>query len=316
MKLLRPMHACSETLTLDRLDEISYPKYVSDKEDGIRCLLACSSDPYPALRAFSRKGIELPNMFIQEWAENGVAGLDGEIILPNNKFHDIMSFCMSEITLPKVFIYRVFDWHLKTANNATYLQRLQIIKAKLATYEPANTELIEVTQVNSPSELRYAFKDAVRRGKEGLIVRNGDSPYKHGRATWLQEYALKMKKLEDGEAQIIGFEEARGNRNKLQRDNFGLAKRSTHKAFKFEKDTLGALVCVTREGVEFKIGSGWDAALAKQIWENRKLWRGQWIIYTSHAHGVKEKPRQAIFKGLLHYKLKVGTLVARNAKLR
>src|SRR5262245_59071816 len=131
----RPMHACSETLDLDHLDEIDYPKYVSDKEDGYRCLLACGKHPVTkdaGCWPYTRKGLIFPNYAIQDWAESeGVAGLDGEIILPGENFHEIQSFCSSAVTLCRPFKFMVFDWHLSTFNNAGYLQRLQIIRDKL-----------------------------------------------------------------------------------------------------------------------------------------------------------------------------------------
>lgn len=297
--ILRPMHACSETLTLDRLDEITYPKWVSDKEDGYRCMLACRGGK---CAPFTRKGLIFPNFHVQEWAERqGIAGLDGEIILPGQSFHDVQSFCSSAITLPKPFKFMVFDWHLPlTVVQMGYLQRLQIIKSKLDMYDPAHTEMLRVTRVDSPSELEEAFNDAVARGKEGLIVRSGDGPYKRGRSTWIEQYALKMKKLEENAAQIIGFEEAMANENELERDNFGLAKRSSRMVNKRGKDTLGALICLSPEKVQFNIGSGWDRKLGDSIWRNKRQWRGRWIIYKSHAHGVKEKPRQPIYKGILN----------------
>ncbi len=296
--ILRPMHACSQTLTLDRLSEISFPKWVSDKEDGYRCVMACHR---AKCRPFTRKGLLFPNFHIQEWAESeGIAGLDGEIVLNEGSFHDTQSFCSSAITLPKAFTYYVFDWHLPlTVCQMGYLQRLQIIKAKLDQYAPANTEMLRVTRVDSPSELRAAFDDAVKRGKEGLIVRSGDGPYKRGRATWREQYALKMKKLIERNARIIGFEEAYKNENELERDAFGLAKRSSRQVNKRGKDTLGVLICLTSTGMEIRVGSGWSRALGDEIWQHKSIWRGRWIIYKSHDHGVKEKPRQPIFKGVV-----------------
>ena len=50
-------------------------------------------------------------------------------------------------------------------------------------------------------------------------------------------------------------------------------------------------------GVEFQVGSGFDAAQRKDFWSRRETLRGKIIKYKSFKIGVKDKPRHPIFLG-------------------
>lgn len=290
------MRACPVSITRQNAKTLRYPVWVTDKEDGIRCRLYAREGK---VTAFSRTHKPIPNLAIQDWAEReGIPGFDGEIILPGAQFNDIQSFCMSEyMPPPKVgFMYRVFDWTLESAK--PYLQRLQKLNNMIQAYGPERTELIPVKMIKSAKDLCIWFNRRVKAGKEGLIVRDGYGPYKHGQATWNEGYMYKFKKWSDAEATIIGFVEAQANQNLAEQDHFGLTKRSSHKANKFGKGTLGALVCLTDDSIEFEIGSGWTADMAQWIWDHREELRGERVTYKYHDHGIKEKPRGAIFKAI------------------
>ena len=76
----------------------------------------------------------------------------------------------------------------------------------------------------------------------------------------------------------------------------GLTERSHHKEGKVELSLLGALVCMTPQGVEFKIGTGFSFDQRKFLWKTRKTLPGRIAIYESAPYGVKSAPRNPSFK--------------------
>lgn len=291
------MLASSENLSLDMLDDIEYPKYASFKLDGIRCVQLCA----PALKRagcspMGRSMKVLPNCHVQEWCENeGIAGFDGEIILNGLSFHEIQSWVMTGVTLPRPFTYYVFDCFDR---KLTYLQRLQKLKVQFDRYGPKQVQLHKPSKCNSAKELRFLYLRAIEMGEEGLIVRS-DAPYKQGRATFRSEAMLKMKAFEDREARIIGYEEEMENLNEKKKDERGYSKRSKHQDNLRGKGTLGAwLVEDLEDGVVFSIGSGMTADQKHYFWLNRKTMLNQILTYKCQTHGRKDKPRTPIFKGI------------------
>jgi DNA ligase-1 len=300
MILRNPMLAASRNLTKKLATRISYPKWVTDKEDGIRCLLAVSANHNPTgCTAFSRSLKPLPNIHIYNWAaDHGLAGLDGEIVIPDMTFHQIQSWVMTQYPMPREFEYHVFD-HMPDKQDQGYLRRIRKAVARVAMYGPKNIKVLYPKRINSPSELRDAFEDAILRGKEGLIVRDADGYYKStSRCTFTEENVLKMKLYEEKEAIVVGFKELQINDNPSETSRLGYAKRSSHKANKRGGKTLGALVCRDEDTrVLFDLGIGFTAELRKEIWDHQEEWLGARVSYTHQPHGKKEKPRCPNFKG-------------------
>lgn len=295
--ILNPQLAASQNLTPDRLNDISYPKYVTDKEDGIRCLLGIL--PGEGLVPISRSLKMLPNIHLYQWAQDhGIAGLDGEIILTGESFHDIQSWVMTQYPMPRSnFEYLVFD-HMPDVKDKGYLQRVQKAKNRVDMYVIPNTRVLMPVKVHSPSELLFCFHDAIERGKEGLIVRDPNGKYKsHSRCTFLEENALKMKLYEDKEGTVVGFLELQANNNPVEVSRLGYTKRSSHKGNKKGMQTLGALIIREDDtGIIFNLGSGYTERLRQDIWDDQSGWMNARIIYKEQIHGKKEKPRTPIFK--------------------
>lgn len=291
------MLACSQTLTRQMTKNLCYPVLVSDKEDGIRCILGCQNGK---LQPFSRKLKVIPNLHIREWAENeGIAGLDGELVIPGKTFHEIQSYVMTEITMTQQpFEFCVFDhyWHNW---DKSFSYRLQLLQNKINMYFPKQTVVLQQTRIGSEVNLWDWFHYRLREGKEGLIVRSPHGPYKQGRSTMREQFMLKMKHYEEGEAIIIGFEPEYENQNEQTRDETGAAKRSSHQANLQARERLGALVVKDQSTDQsFRIGSGFDHAYKEEIWNNRDFFMGKTVTYKWQVHGTKDKPRTPIFKGI------------------
>ena len=89
------------------------------------------------------------------------------------------------------------------------------------------------------------------------------------------------------------------NTNTLEEDNLGFAKRSSAKAGKVPKNTLGAFVCLWKKTIQFEIGTGigLTADLRKEIWDNREKYLGSLVTFSYQGVGPNGKPRFPSFKG-------------------
>lgn len=294
------MLACNEPLTEKHYRALDYSDlWVSDKLDGLRCRLHLNPNPEDTDRsiiAYSRSNTALPNMHIQSALGKSACGFDGEIVIPGLSFHEIQSKVMKEVTLPFGFRYMCFDW---IEPGKPFLQRYNHMRAKYNRYAVDEMLVLPIRQVKTYTQLMDQFAEAVDRGNEGLIIRSGSGPYKLGRSTYREGYMLKMKQMEDAEAVIIGFKEAMANDNEAILDVLGKSKRSSHQANMRGKNVLGAFICIHPDtGLEFSVGGGMTDAQRKEFWKNQRALRGKTLCYQFHAHGVKDRPRQPVFKGI------------------
>lgn len=285
------MLACSRNVLPDDLQSLQYPLYGTPKLDGIRMLIVKRND---ISMAVSRKLLPIPNAIIQDWVStnNLPEGLDGEIIIPGKSFNEIQSKVMTSYTAPFDFRYMVFDcWD---EENLSYLARMQVLDLYLA---HANVKYLSPYYLQNKTDVELYEDMAINHGYEGIILRSGDGPYKQGRSTWNEGYMLKMKRFEDCEGTIIGFLPKMKNNNPQQTDETGYAKRSKHKANLSPSETMGKMI-VESEGKRVTIGTGWDAAFAKQCWDHPEDFIGKTITYKKQTYGEKDNPRIASFKGM------------------
>ena len=146
-------------------------------------------------------------------------------------------------------------------------------------------------------ELAKKEAEYLARGFEGLMVRSLSGPYKFGRSTANEGYLLKVKRFEDAEAKVIGFEERMHNANEATTDFLGHTQRSSHKENMVPMDTLGALVCELPDGQVFRIGTGFDDLTRLEIWRNRSRYLGHLTKYKYTEIGAKDLPRFPVFIG-------------------
>ena len=267
---------------LESIEQVRFPVYATPKLDGIRCLIVNGV-------AVSRKLKPIPNHYIREKLAGLPEGLDGELIVPGGTFQDTTSAVMSHDGKPD-FEYVVFDVVL----DADYQARL--FDLGLHDLPSFCTRLFPV-QINTPMDLFVFEEQALAAGYEGVMLRSGDGPYKHGRSTVREGYLLKLKRFEDAEAAVVGFEEKLRNDNEQERDALGHAKRSHAKAGKVPVGTLGALHVRRPDGVEFSIGSGFTDEFRARCWAERDSLIGRLAKYRHQPHGALDAPRFPVFLG-------------------
>jgi DNA ligase-1 len=291
----RPMLATKIT----NIKTLKYPFYVSRKLDGIRALTINGV-------LVSRKFKPIPNNFIRERAKGLPDGLDGELILDNGRtagagFNETSGAVMRESGEPNV-VYHIFDYVKDSVTKPADERIEDLIHWYESMDHPANEWYKIVTQASCPDEAWLTAYEMVclKEGFEGVMVRAIKSPYKEGRSTEIEGYLLKLKRFEDAEAKVSGFEEKMHNTNPKERDAFGDAKRSTAQAGKVAAGTLGKLYAIGIKdfhGMTLEIGSGFNDIMRQEIWDNQPKYLGKIVKYRYQKVGVVDKPRFPVFLG-------------------
>ena len=280
------------------LDTPKFPYLASPKLDGIRCVIVDGV-------AMSRTLKPIPNKHIQSILGSSLLdGLDGEIICGSSTdpecFRNTTTVVMSHDKVAD-FTFHVFDDF--TFPTIPFWVRLDIPEERVKEIQDGSTiqgkhiAIVEHQFVHTQEEFDCKEIQCLELGYEGMMVRSLDGHYKFGRATTKENILSKVKRFADSEAEVIGIEELMHNDNEKTVNELGRSKRSSHQDGKRAAGTMGALVVRDVEtGIEFNIGTGFDAAQRDEIWENRDSIIGKILTYKSFHIGVKEKPRHPVFK--------------------
>jgi DNA ligase-1 len=295
MTISKPMLAAS----LETIDSIKFPVYATPKLDGIRCL---KIDGQIVSRTFKPiRNAELAAA-VKDLLPDGS---DGELIM-GGTFQNTTSMVMSAdktIGNNKAYFYW-FDYLVEDPKKS-YLERMEDMKKfvedhpEILTASPVKIVPLVPTEIKTIEELLKYETEVLEQGFEGVMLRTAHGPYKFGRSTLKEGSLVKMKKFDDDEAIITGFNELDKNTNEKTKDEFGYAKRSSHKEGKIGQDTLGSLD-VNWNGIHFSIGSGFTAEQRKEFWNDRDNLMGKIVKFKYFATGMKESPRFPIFLGFRH----------------
>ncbi|UGL62723.1 DNA ligase [Xanthomonas phage FMYAK-P1] len=288
----RPMLAAS----IDDVLKLRFPLQTSPKLDGIRCIVRDSV-------AVSRSLKPIPNRYVQSVLGHPMYnGLDGELIVGdaadkmafNNTTRGVMSIAgepdfrfhvFDDVTHPEMGFNKRHD---EASRRVTALGRPCVI--------------VPHWEVNTPEELVTVETSVLGEGYEGLMARDACSPYKFGRGTLRAQDLLKLKRFEDGEAELLRMEELMHNANEASTSALGLTERGHGKDNLLGMDTMGALVVRAVngpfKGVEFSIGTGFTADQRQDLWNRRHDGlSGRLVKYKFFPGGSKDAPRFPVFLG-------------------
>ena len=287
MSILSPMLATA----LPSIDKVKYPALCTPKVDGIRCLIIDG-------QAVSRKFKPIPNNHIREKLKGLPNNIDGELITYTNGVRDnfnIVSSKVMSVDGEPEFTYEVFDY---VYGDLDVAYRIRMWDLKYIVDLPDFCNKLIPIEIDNEEELLEYESYCLKEGYEGIMLRTPNGPYKCGRSTPKEAYLLKLKRFEDSEAIIIGFEERMHNANEATKDAFGKTERSFHKDNMVPMDTLGSLkVRDIKTNKEFNIGTGFDDAMRKLIWDNQDKHLDKIVTYKHQPSGSDELPRFPVFKG-------------------
>lgn len=292
--ILKPMLAAKATdEQIQKLFEHKLEMYASPKLDGIRCMIQDGT-------ALSRSLKPIRNKHIQHILGREVFnGLDGEIISGDPTADDVYRVTTSNVmraTGTPDFTFWIFDNFL---DPHTYAYRQHEIHHVDPTGIHPNIKVLKSISVFNMKELQSYEQHCLSQGYEGIILRDPNSQYKHGRSTAKEGGLTKVKRFTDAEARILSMEEQMKNNNEKKVNELGRGQRSSHKENKTPKGTLGALVCKDRTtGIQFSIGTGFTDEIRDQLWKYKDSLIGQIVKYKYFDIGVKDAPRHPVYLGL------------------
>jgi len=305
MTIFKPMLA-NKISDLDAFDFGNHEWLATPKLDGVRALLIDGHLMSRSLKA-------IPNHYIRDSLSGLFAGtdvvLDGELMIPDVTFQEIVSGVMSHDGEPP-FLYHVFDCVHPSAGITTrtpYKQRVDHM-AKLV-LELLSRDIRAVAAVcplpvKNKEEFLKLYNEYLERGLEGIMLRKGDSPYKHGRSTFREGWLLKCKPEEDSEAIVVGYEQRMSNQNEATINALGHTERSSRKVNLVPVEQVGTLLVKdVHSGLYFGVGTGLSDAQRTEIWQNQEQYLGKVITYRFSPVGVDPKtntPRFPSFKGFRH----------------
>lgn len=298
MNIKRVLKAPTEPLLnfRDAWATITRGVYVSDKEDGIRCVM------HPHMGAVSQKMLAIPNKWVRErMSARCPAGLDGELVVVGVggavlSFNEIQSAIMTREGQP-TFHFLVFDCFRNP--NDPYYARMQEAQALVKAADISWLRWMPHKLCKTIEEIEALEADALQRRKEGVMLNGAFAKYKQGRSTLAEGALIKVKRFTDDEAIVKELEEEMENTNPQEQDAGGLAKRSSHKANLKGKGRVGVLICEW-QGKTIRIGSGLNDYVKLAWWNNPDQIVGKRITFKYQAHGMKDLPRAPIFKGIRH----------------
>ena len=272
--------------TITDTSAVKCPVLVSQKLDGIRCLIidgvAVSRNLKPIRNEFVQSVIGTPKY----------NGLDGELIVGATFAKDCYrvtnSGVMSKDGEPD-FTYHVFDrWDMPGVGFSDRLAATQggyRIQRVAHNWAYCEADLLRIEEV------------LLAKGAEGVMVRSLHGPYKYGRSTMKGGTLGKLKRFVDEEFLVVDFEERFHNANPATVNALGHTERSMHVENMIGRGDLGALVLETSEGKRFTAGSGFDDATRREIWGNKEKYVGRWAKVKHFPIGVKDRPRFPVFMG-------------------
>jgi len=228
---------------------------VSEKLDGIRAR-------WTGTKLITRNGnpIYPPPWFTLNWPTEP---LDGELWSKRGSFEEIASIVLSHHPDERWQAIKMMVFDLPVTG-LPFEERVKRMQKLIAQTSNPSLRLIKQFTLDSLPALEDALDKVTQHGAEGLMLHHRQAYYQDGRNPGL----LKAKRYQDDEARVLAHLPGKG---------------------KF-KGIMGSLLVETRQGRQFKIGSGFSLT-------NRQSPPpvGSWITYKYYGLTQRGMPRFASF---------------------
>ena len=306
--ILKPMLAPEKCSTLTELQPLlnRWPYMVSEKLNGIRMLI------YPDGLILSRSGRKFSNTRINDYlkgardlAKETGCILDGEFYSPVDSWGTHLAAHSSHnFPIPEDFNYNLFDAMFASEWEGPYILQYQHRYVRLFDFEcHPKVKVLEHKRVYNWTILQTLYEAVIERGGEGLIVRNTEGGYKHGRATIKEHTLFKLKKRQTYTGVIIDVKAAKRLRADadISANAYGDTKRSRRADQIETTEELGGITVKLNDGRLVECGSGFDNCGAERdrskLWLRRDSLRGLHVEIEATDLGSKERPLTPTFKG-------------------
>jgi len=217
--------AIQHAKTYKTVDDITQ-YWLSEKLDGMRGY-------WNGKQLLSRQGnlIHSPKWFTQNWPKNV---MDGELWIGRNKFQQTIS-CVRKININEICWREVRFMVFDLPHNASiFTKRITVMQQLIKNTKSSYLAMIKQFKLEDIEQLESRLNAIVANNGEGLMLHLGSAFYHVGSTANI----MKLKKHQDGEAQVIAHLQGKGK-------YLGL---------------LGAIKVKTVNGIIFNIGSGFTDA--------------------------------------------------------
>lgn len=325
-----PMLGCE----LKEKNDIKFPKLVSPKLDGIRCIF------HPQMGMISRSLKQIANKQLQEkfahlikLSKDENIILDGELYHHNMTFQEITSLVMtkdflSESRIKKLYkddsplikyyeyktqgtmagdyyewtefdnpiAYHCFDC-IEHYDNGERINNVFINRLDSRNRILENYEHVVCVQnlySYDLTSLEMYFEQLLEEGYEGLIIREPMSTYKFGRATPKSQDLLKFKPWVTYDAQIIGIVRQQESIALTTKNELGQSVKSHKKEFMIDVDMASAFE-VSFGKKRLKVSLAMTHEEREEVWHNPLKYVGKMIEFKGMDVGAKNVPRHPVF---------------------
>lgn len=308
-KILKPMKGPNEILPFTHF-AIRYPQLCSTKYDGFRMLSLCGEHNIsPNLKPIRNKmlGEYFKELFAFLKSQRLVA--DGELWSPIRSFHEEITheglssiLTTYDATIPKDIGYYIFDlipeydWDHGTEKHFSlrYGDCMSFLQGISSNVIPIQQYIVE-TSYAAEAE----FDRALEAGHEGIILRQPNAGYKHGRCTANQDGLWKFKEFVTFDGKITAVEEQMKMKEGVERtfNPVGELERRYEQDLYEPAGMIGSLQVMIKNGTTFKIkpGKGFDNSWKRHFWElycaNKDVLIGKHVEYKFMPHGSLNRPR-------------------------
>lgn len=292
-----------KSFTIENLaKDVVVPTLASRKLDGVRMFVQDGM-------CYSNSGKQFPNPEVNEmFAKAEHNDLDGELIYGDPRDENVCEATKSVVMSkhkadfdPTKLNFWVFDLKIPDVPALARMNKLKAIELEIKLGFNENVRFVNKEVVYDVDQLIKLENKFVAEGYEGIMIQHIDSMYKNGRSTKKEQCSGKYKRHMDDEFLIIGMKELMHNDNEATLDEQGYTKRSSSKDNKRGAGTLGALLVKDLKGrfIDFEVGTGFDASVRQSMWDKREELIGKAMATVKWmAYGVKDAPRQPVFKGI------------------
>lgn len=278
------------------------------KIDGMRVYIGDGLVPQ------TRSGKEWKNKPLKAWAQSrpSLRGLDGEVvpghIYHEGSFREAQSGTRAEDG-SREFTFWSFDYtpsyQWQFPEYQSRLDEITNLQCRLGEYQEDDAfhcrlRVCPTVRLESLGEVQQFEEQMILDGWEGSMLRRPDLPYKFGRSTNRQGYLVKLKRYEDAEAIVVGYQPWYQNENEATQSPLGYQVRSSHQDGKVPLERLGALnvELLTDRSVKFSIGvmQGVTHSDRDRLWADRDALIGRICKFKHQGYsGGYDVPRQPVF---------------------
>jgi DNA ligase-1 len=238
---------------------LAFPVYVQPKLDGMRMLYDSVTRKAYSRSGLAIKGVEslLAELARQDW---GGAILDGELYAHGVSFQQVMKLVHADAPTVRYHVYDV-------VSPRPFAERAEMLEALFIPNRGSRVTRVHTKRVAAEAQLARAHDEAVAQGYEGIMVRDGSTPYQQGaRSAGL----LKLKSFDDTEFRVVGF----------------------------RVSAIGTVVweCETRDGQRFDVKPATSNENATEFLRNAPKYVGRWLTVKHQGWTDGGKPRFPVGK--------------------